>query len=59
MSDEKMDKIFEGIELGLKADQLLIRDRYFNLGNHGEKAKVVDEQITDLLKKFAKKGDSA
>lgn len=56
MNDEKMDRIFEGIELNLKANKLLIRDRYFNLGNHEEQAKVIDDQLTDLIKKFAKKG---
>ncbi len=68
MSDEKMDRIIECIEVGLRANQLLIRDRYFNLGNHEARAKIIDKQITDLLnpkrhlvkikrsKRFAKKG---
>ncbi len=39
----------EEIELILKANQLIIRDRIWNDGSNQEKAEVIDEQITDLL----------
>ena len=39
----------EEMELLLRSNQLIIRERFFNLGNHEEQAKVIDLQITDIL----------
>lgn len=37
------------LDLILRCNQLMIRDRTWNDGTNEEKAKVIEEQITDLL----------
>lgn len=39
----------EHLDLILKSNQLIIRDRNWNNGDYESQSKVIDEQITDLL----------
>ena len=50
MMSKKMNEIMNKIDLGLKAQQLQLRDRRWDHEDYQEQSKVIDEQITEILR---------